>query len=202
MRKEEFLSELKDKLTGLKSEDLGERLAFYSEIIDGRMENGETELEAVAGLGSVDDVVAQIMSEIPLSKLVREKVRPVGTIPPWVIVLLVLLFPVWFPLLIAALTVVLSLFVALWVIVGAVFVVDLALIIAAVFSTLAAFPVFLTGNRFMALFLLGAGLACFGMTILVFLLGTLVTKCALWLSRSAVFGIKSLFIGKEEPWNA
>ena len=67
MNKDQFLEELRKKLSGLPQEDIDERLAFYSEMIDDRMEEGITEEDAVAGLGTVDSVVEQIMSEIPLT---------------------------------------------------------------------------------------------------------------------------------------
>lgn len=202
MRKQEFLDELGQKLTGLKTEDLEERLAFYSEMIDGRMEDGKTELEAVADIGSVDDVVAQIISEIPLSRLVREKVKPVGSVSPWVIVLLVLGFPVWFPLLIASAAVLFSLFLVLWVLVIVFYAVDVILAIAAVFSMLAAVPALFFVDQMIALFLVGTALSCAGLAIFMFLLSSLLAKGAAKLTKWTLLGIKSLFVGKEEPWNA
>ena len=47
MNKELFLSSLRESLDGLSGEDIAERLAFYSEAIDDRMEDGLTEEEAV-----------------------------------------------------------------------------------------------------------------------------------------------------------
>ena len=67
MDKALFLDELRRRLSGLPQSDLDERLLFYSEMIDDRMEDGLTEEEAVAGIGSVDEIVEQIMAEIPLS---------------------------------------------------------------------------------------------------------------------------------------
>ena len=69
---------LRKRLAGLPQAEIEERLAFYNEMIDDRIEDGLTEEEAVAEVGPVEDVVNQIMSEIPLTALVREKVRPVG----------------------------------------------------------------------------------------------------------------------------
>lgn len=48
MLKEEFLAQLRGGLAGLPQEDLEERLAFYSELLDDRMEEGLSEAEAVA----------------------------------------------------------------------------------------------------------------------------------------------------------
>ena len=50
MNKTEFLNELKDGLSGLPREDVEERLSFYGEMIDDRVEEGMTEEEAVAGI--------------------------------------------------------------------------------------------------------------------------------------------------------
>ena len=45
MTKKEFLSGLRKKLSGLPQEDSEERLNFYSEIIDDRVEEGLSEEE-------------------------------------------------------------------------------------------------------------------------------------------------------------
>lgn len=103
MNKEEFLTKLRKKLSGLPKEELEERVTFYREIIDDRMEAGLSEEEAVAEFG---DVVA----EVPPEEVPQRKKGP----EPWVIVLLVLGSPVWFSLLIAAVSVVFSGFVVLW----------------------------------------------------------------------------------------
>ena len=62
MDKAQFLEELKRRLSGLPQSELEERLLFYSEMIDDRVEDGLTEEEAVAGIGSVDALVEQIMA--------------------------------------------------------------------------------------------------------------------------------------------
>ena len=76
MNKQEFLAELRKRLSGLPQADIEERIVFYSEMIDDRTEEGSTEEEAVSAIGFVDDVVSQIFSETPLTKLVKEKVKP------------------------------------------------------------------------------------------------------------------------------
>lgn len=47
MNKQEFLVKLRKGLSGLPKEDIEERLTFYSEMIDDRMEEGLSEEEAV-----------------------------------------------------------------------------------------------------------------------------------------------------------
>ena len=56
MKREEFLAELRKSLAGLPKEDIEDRINFYDESISDRMEDGKTEEEAIADIGSVDDV--------------------------------------------------------------------------------------------------------------------------------------------------
>lgn len=88
MGKQEFLDELRKGLSGLPRSDMEERLTFYGEMIDDRVEDGLTEDEAAAGIGTVNEVISQITAEIPLSRLVgypsawrrrRSRLRSPGT---------------------------------------------------------------------------------------------------------------------------
>ena len=65
MNKKEFLAALRAGLAGLPEADVQHWLDFYSEIIDDRMEEGIAEVEAVADVGPVHDIVGQILSETP-----------------------------------------------------------------------------------------------------------------------------------------
>ncbi len=56
MDKAGFLEELRQRLSGLPREELEERLSFYGEMLEDRMEEGLTEEEAVAVLGSPEQV--------------------------------------------------------------------------------------------------------------------------------------------------
>ena len=109
MNKTEFLAALERALSGLPEQDVQERLSFYGELIDDRVEEGLSEEEAVKERGSVDEIAKQTLADIPLSRLVRERVKPKRALRAWEIVLLVLGFPLWFPLLLAAAVVVLAL---------------------------------------------------------------------------------------------
>ena len=64
MNKQEFISSLRSELSAFPSQEVEERLSFYSEMIDDRMEEGLSEEDAVAGVGSVDKIAAQIAEEI------------------------------------------------------------------------------------------------------------------------------------------
>ena len=197
MTKEMFLEELRMKLYGLPQADIEERLAFYSEMIDDRLEDGLSEEEAVAAVGSVDDVFSQIMSEIPLTRLVKERVKEKKESSTLKTVLLVVLFPIWFPLLIAAAVVIFALFVTLWAIAFSLYVTDFAIGI----SGLALLPVsavyFIQGNPAGGIFIIGSGLVSIGLALLLFLACKAIAVGVGKLVKNIMLGIKSLFIGKE-----
>ena len=75
MSKQEFLAQLRKGLSGLPQDDREERLAFYSEMIEDQMEDGLSEDEAVSAVGTVDEIVAQVVAEISLVKIAKERVK-------------------------------------------------------------------------------------------------------------------------------
>ena len=197
MNKAQFIYELETRLSGLPQNDLEERLSFYREMIDDRIEDGLSEEDAVAVIGSVDAIVEQIMEEIPLSKLVKEKVRQRRGMRAWEIVLLILGAPIWLPLLLSAFVIGLSLYLALWAIVIGFWAADLGLAAGAIGGLCIAVYYMIQGNLPGAISILGAALVCAGLTILLFFACLGLTKGMLRLSKKMLLGIKALFIGKE-----
>lgn len=197
MNKDQFLEELRKKLSGLPQEDIDERLAFYSEMIDDRMEEGITEEEAVESLGTVDSVVEQIMSEIPLTKLVKQKVKPKREMKAWEIVLLVLGAPVWIPLIIAALAVMLSVYIVIWAVVISVYAVDLSAVAGAASGLAGIFVYLRAGNPAGMLFSFGAAIAFAGLAILLFFVCKWITKAVVKLTGRIFLGTKRSFVGRE-----
>ena len=63
MNKKAFLWALMDGLSGLPMEDIERSLDYYSEMIDDRMEDGLSEEEAVAAMGPVKEICAQIRKQ-------------------------------------------------------------------------------------------------------------------------------------------
>lgn len=198
MSKQEFLDKLRGALSGLPQDDIEERLTFYSEMIDDRIEEGLTEEQAVAEIGTVEEVVSQIMAEIPLSRLVKERVRPKRALRAWEIFLLVLGSPVWLPLLLAAFAVIFALYAAVWSIVVSLWAVGVSLAGAALGGAVSVVIACFQGNGIAGTAMLGAGLACAGLAIFWFFGCKWVTKGILLLTKKTALGVKSLFIGKEE----
>ena len=76
MNKQDFLAELRKGLSGLPQDDIEERLTFYSEMLDDRIEEGLSEEEAVSAAGTIDEIVAQTIADISLPKIARERLLP------------------------------------------------------------------------------------------------------------------------------
>lgn len=198
MSRQEFLKQLRKGLSGLPQDDVEERLTFYSEMIDDRMEEGLSEEEAVGEIGSVDEIVAQTIAEIPLAKLVKEKMKPKRRLGAWEIVLLVLGSPLWLSLLIAAFAVVFSVYVALWSVIISLWAVEVSLW-GTVFGGIIAGIVFaLTGNGLTGVAMIGASIVCAGLSVFLFFGCKLATKGAAWLTKKMALGIKNCFIKKED----
>ncbi len=198
MNKAQFLDELRRRLSGLPQNDLDERMLFYSEMIDDRVEDGLTEEEAVAGIGSVDEIVEQIMAETPLSKLVKEKVRKRRGLKAWEILLLVLGSPVWLPLLIAFFAICFSLYIVLWAVLISVWAVDLALAVSVIGGLFTAAGCMIKGNPAGAAFTIGAAALCAGLAILLFFGCVALTKGLLRFTKKILIGIKGMVMGKEK----
>lgn len=197
MNKQEFLAQLQKGLSGLPPRDIEERLAFYGEMIEDRMEEGLSETQAVEAIGSVKDVVSQIVAEIPLTKLVKEKVKPDRALKAWEIVLLALGSPIWLSLLLAAVAVVLAVYIVLWAAVIVLWSSQAALAACSLGGIVAAIAFASQGNLLTGAATFGAGIFCGGLSMFFTFVCKAATKGILLLTKKIAFGIKSLFIGKE-----
>lgn len=198
MTKKEFLDELAKGIAGIPDEDITRSLEFYSEMIDDRMEEGKSEEEAVAEIGTVKDAVSQILAEIPITKLIKEKVKKKRKLGTLEIVLLILGAPIWLSLLVAAFAVILSVYISVWAVIISLWAV-FASLGACTLGGIAAGVIFVcTDNLFSGLAMLAASLILAGFTIFCFFGCKIATKSILILTKKIVVAIKNLFVVKEE----
>lgn len=198
MTKNEFLNRLRARLSDLPKNEVEERLGFYSEMIDDRVEEGLTEEAAVTELGSVETVARQIISEIPIMKIVKDKMKPKRRFRAWEIVLLAVGSPVWLSLLIAAFAVLLSLYIVLWAVgVVTAWAVFGALVGCSFGGVVAGAWFALFGYGLTGLALIGAAIFLGGLSIFTFYGCLAVTKGTVVLTRKIALGIKYCFVGKE-----
>ena len=133
MTKQQFMARLKAKLKGLPKKDVEERLSFYGEMIDDRIESGLSEEEALSEVGSADEVAAEIIGEMATSAALKEKVEN-KKLSAWQIILLALGSPLWISLLIAGLAVIISVYAVIWTLTASLWVVELPFLIFAFIS--------------------------------------------------------------------
>lgn len=196
MNKREFIDGLKSGLEGLPNDDISERLDFYSEMIDDCMEEGMTEEEAVAGLGTIEEIVSQTVAQTPLKKLVKERVKSRRSLKAWEKVLIAVGSPVWLPLLIAAFAVLLSFYIVLWALLICLWAVFAALAVSAAAGAIGGVIELFRGETTRGLALIGAGLVLAGLAILLFFACKAASKGIIKLTRSIALWIKYLFVGK------
>lgn len=198
MKKLEFIYALRDKLRGLPLEDIEKSVEYYTEMIDDRIDDGMDEESAVSDVGNLDDIVAQILNDTPIPRLVKEKLKKKRKMRAWEIVLLSVGSPLWLALIITAFAIVFSLYAALW---------SIVISSWAVFVSLAASSLGLLAGSFVMLaaesipsFLLclGVSLICAGIAIMFFFVSKYAVRGAVFLGRKIILGIKRCFISKEE----
>ena len=197
MSKQEFLAELKARLSGLPQSDIEERLTFLGEMIDDRIEEGLSEEDAVLEIGTVDEVVSQIVAETPLTRLVKERVKPKRTLRAWEIVLLVLGSPIWLSVLIAAFAVIFAVYVVIWSVIISLWAIEISFAVCSFSGVIASIAFVLQGNVLTGAAVIGAGIFCAGLSIFLFFGCRAVTKGVLVLTKKAAMCVKSMFIGKE-----
>ncbi len=197
MNKQEFLAQLRKGLSGLPQDDIEERLTFYSEMIDDRMEEGLSEEEAVSGIGSVDTIISQSIADTPLAKLVKERIKPKKRLGTWEIALLVLGSPLWLSLLIAAFAVILSLYISLWSVIISLWAVFGSFIGCALGGIGAGIGFAIGDNSLTGVALIGAGIVCAGLSIFLFYGCKAATKGAVLLTKKIALDIKNGFAKKE-----
>lgn len=206
MSKEEYLNRLKQMLCDYPEEETARFISYYNEIIDDRIEDGSTEEQAVESLGSVEQVASNVKSEMPMVAIVKSNVRAKvnenkkkhGGNSTMMIVLLIVGFPIWLPLLIAVGAVVLSLFICLWSIVLAIWSVFVSLAAGSVAALVAGIASLFTGQIALGIYDLGAVFVLCALAIGFFWLSILLTKLSAKACAKSFRGIKKSMIKKQE----
>lgn len=108
MNKQEFLAALARELEPLPREERYQTLRYYDELIDDRLEDGQEEEAVIQSLGDPKAVAEELLGEE------EQPLVPGRGLRVWVIVLLVLGFPLWGSLLVTAAVVLLCVFLCLF----------------------------------------------------------------------------------------
>ena len=190
MTKKQFLKNLRRELSGLPRAEITERVGFYTEMIDDKMEDGMTEAEAIDSICTSDPIGSKvkITDEDPGTRSKRSTTETV---------LLILGFPVWFSILAALFAVIVTLIASLWSIAVAFWAIFVSAAVSAPCAAIASIFCLFSGN--VAMFGMGMAAAptCAGVAIIFFYIAKYFTiasaKITVWTFRS----IAKMFKRKE-----
>lgn len=199
MRRREFLLRLKGRLSGLTTDkEIKERLDFYNEMIDDRMEDGLSEDAAVAAIGSVEKISAQIINDIKNSENRAEKPKQKRRLGAWEIVLLALGSPIWLSLLVVAASVVIALFAVLLAVVLSLWAVFASLCAGGIGGVVGCIILLIGGGVSQSCAFLGCGLVLGGLSIFTFFGCLGATRGASFITCRSLSGIAKLFVRREK----
>jgi uncharacterized membrane protein len=166
MTKQEFISELRKRLSGLPPCAVEEQISFYVEIIEDKIEDGTEEEKAVSEIGSVDYIASQIIEETPFTKIAIEKIKPKSKGKGLKTALIIIGSPVWVSLAIALFAVLLSLYIVGVALAVSLWAIEVSVWACAIAGVIGTIIFFIQGYSITALALLGLALVCVGVSIL------------------------------------
>lgn len=166
MTKREFIAVLQRELYNLPKSDLEEQLSFYNEMIDDGMEEGLTEEQAVAKIGSISEILSQINHQkITYTDKAKTIAKEKRKISAGTLTLIIAGSPIWIAILASLFAAVISLYVGLWVVATVVCAVGISFGAVAICALPLAVIYCFKGAIIGAVFVLGAGLTCAGITV-------------------------------------
>lgn len=197
MKKIDFIVELHEKLSGLPEEEVRERIEFYIEMIEDRIEEGELEEDAVQAVGTIEEIADAILSEIPFTRLVKEKIKPKRSLGAWTIVLLVLGSPIWISLLVCVFAIIIAIYTALWSVVISLWATLTALWGGALGAIMSGIVFMIGGHASVGIAMIAACLVLAGLSIFWFYGCKLATKGTIILAKKIMLVIKKCFRKRE-----
>lgn len=195
MNKTEFSAALRRALGKLPSYEVEQSIAFYAEMIDDRMEDGMSEQDAVAALGPVGPIAAQIIAETPaIPKAIAKANTGSRTLN---VVLLAVFSPIWVPIALALAITVLAVYLSIWAVIVSLWIVVGTLLLCAPIGIVGLVWLTATGYPLSGVWILGCGL--FGAGLGLFAWYGVLTASKGLVKLTHTFGrwIKGLFVKKQ-----
>ena len=122
MNTKEFIDKLQKKLRTLPKAEAAERISFYLEMIDDGIEEGLSEEEAIARIGSIEEIAGQIVSEANADE--GKALSGKSKLSPLEWALVIIGSPIWLPIFIAAMAIFSCVYVAVWVLIAAIWAIE------------------------------------------------------------------------------
>ena len=198
MRKQDFIKELRINLSFLPKEEIEDRISFYSELIDDKIEEGLKEEDAIKSIGNVNEIVDQIINDMPLSKIAKDKIKPKRKLSALEVTLIIIGSPIWLSLLLSLVAILFSLYIVGWSVVISIWAVFISLISVLVAGIALTIISLFSNSALVALSYLGATLIILGLTILMHYVCKIMTKVYIKLTKLIVLSIKKKMLKRGE----
>lgn len=187
MTRNQFLEGLRQELRGLSRQEIEQTIHYYSEIIADRMEEGMTEEQAVAKMEPMHVIARRVLSDF------KGNAAPARKLSGFLIVMLILGFPLWFPLLITGAALMVVALTLVWVLVLTLWAVCLGLFSGGMAAIITLFTgSFHSGMPFIGQ--VGLGMAAMGLSLFLFYAAKGAIPLAMGATVSMVSWIKRAFV--------
>ena len=198
MRKQDFIKELRLNLSFLPKEEIDDRISFYSELIDDKIEEGVKEEDAIKSIGNINEIIDQIINDMPLSKIAKDKIKPKRKLSGLEITLIIVGSPIWLSILLSLIAVLFSLYIIGWSIVISIWAILISLIAVLVAGIVLTIISLFSNIYIVALSYLGATLVILGLTILMHYVCKIITKLYIKITKLIVLSIKKKMLKRGE----
>lgn len=195
MNKAEFLTALRRALGKLPSYEVEQTITFYSEVIDDRVEEGMPEAEAVAALGSVEAIAAQIIAETPaIPKAIAKANTGSRTLN---IVLLAVFSPIWIPIALALVITAFAVYFSIWMVIFALWATVAVFLLCGPIGIVCLIWALLNGYPITGLAVFGSGLIGVGIGLFAWFGVLAASKGLIKLTQSFALWVKGLFVKRS-----
>lgn len=193
MTKNEFIHELNELLYVLPQSEKKRSIDYYSEMIDDRIEDGESEDEATAKIGNPKAIAADIISNIPLYDTIKTEINNRRKKNTLLIVLAVMASPIWLSLLIVLFAAALSVYISLWSIALSIIAATVGIVCGAAGGIIISVIMAVTEPIQDALFIFGCSLILAGISVFLFYaikyILIMLIRFTVWLIKKSKFMI-------------
>lgn len=186
MTRLQFILSLNNRLSGLPQGEIEKQIQNHCDRIDALMAEGMSEEEAVAAV----DAMEELPPAAPSSAKSRRPLK-------WELVALALTSPLWLPLLVAGFALFLALYLTLWALIVALWAVFGGAAGCALGGIFAGIVLSMGGFTPTGTALVGCGLICTGIAILLFIGCKAAARDTLAITRKLIQGIYQCFRRKE-----
>lgn len=192
MKRQEYLGQLRVALACLPEAEIEESVGFYAEMIDDRVADGMVEEEAVAQLDDPKAAARAIIADLPPVPRAAVRTKQKNRVLYWTLV--VLGFPLWFTLLVAAASVAFAGVLVIWLLVAGLWMLAAGLLAGGPLGIVVCLWGLANGQIPYGIVELGSGLVCFGLGLFCLHGALAASKALMQVSRQWIAKMKAPFV--------